>query len=152
MEYSFKIIEQTRHNLLNILNGLNIEEVNKVPANFNNNLVWHLGHIISSHQVLTYKMSGLEPRVNMDVFSKYGKGTKPETFSGVEEYTGFKEILVSSLDNLKADYREGLFKTYNEYTTSYGITLSSIETAIQFVGTHEGVHLGYCMALKRALR
>ena len=52
---------------------------------------------------------------------------------------------------MEEDYHKGVFKTYNEYTTSYNVTLNNIEKAIMFNNVHEGLHLGYIMALKKAL-
>ncbi|WP_407635809.1 DinB family protein [Solitalea canadensis] len=37
-----------------------IDQLNKVPAGFNNNLIWNIGHEIVAQQALIYKSSGLE--------------------------------------------------------------------------------------------
>ena len=48
-------------------------------------------------------------------------------------------------------YFEGKFENYTPYTTSYGISLNNIEEAISFNNIHEGLHLGYMMALSKNL-
>ncbi|MFT7612776.1 MAG: hypothetical protein ACI9J3_001742, partial [Parvicellaceae bacterium] len=40
---------------------------------------------------------------------------------------------------------------FTEYTTSYNITLKTVEEAIAFSNMHEALHLGYAMAIKKAL-
>ena len=52
---------------------------------------------------------------------------------------------------LESDYSNTIFSNYNSYTTSYNITLSSIEEAIQFNNVHDGLHFGYIMALKKVI-
>ena len=52
-------------------------------------------------------------------------------------------------DTLKEDFDAGIFVTYNEYETSTGLVLDSIETAIAFNNLHEGIHLGVIMALTK---
>ncbi|WP_423146272.1 DinB family protein [Rubrolithibacter danxiaensis] len=151
MDNYFNILTQTRKNFLNVLSGLSIEEVNRIPANFNNNLIWHLGHIIGSQQALCYQLSGNTAKVDMEVFTKYRKGTKPESFIHQSEYTSLQELAVSTLQDLEKDYADKIFSSYTSYPTSYGVELNSIEDAIRFVAVHEGLHLGYIMALKRAL-
>jgi hypothetical protein len=49
------------------------------------------------------------------------------------------------------DYDNNFFTDYNSYTTSFGLDLKNIQEAIIFNNMHESLHLGYCMAQKRAI-
>ena len=60
-------------------------------------------------------------------------------------------MLFSSLEKLVEDYNNGLFKNYNEYTVSTKSTLTNAEEALEFNNFHEGIHLGYILALKKSL-
>ncbi len=60
-------------------------------------------------------------------------------------------MLVETVDMLKQDYADKEFGPYKVYTTSYNITLNTVEEAITFNNVHEGLHLGYIMAQKRTL-
>ncbi|MGI8634411.1 MAG: hypothetical protein ACR2KZ_03305, partial [Segetibacter sp.] len=60
-----------------------------------------------------------------------------------------KSLLITSLDNLEADINNNLFKTYSSCTTRYGVDISNIDDALQFLMFHEGLHSGTVMALKR---
>jgi len=149
MEKHFTIIKKTRENFLKLIEGLTIEELNSIPENFNNNIIWNLGHLIRSQQVLCYILGNETPKVDEDIVLKYGKGTKPEAFIDENELKFLKENLVSNIESLEQDYNNGLFKNFTSYTTSYGIELNTIEDAIKFIVCHEGLHFGYSMSLKR---
>ena len=62
-----------------------------------------------------------------------------------------KEWALKSVDQMEKDLAAGLFKEYSAYPTSFGISLNSIEDALAFINTHEGLHLGYAMALRKKL-
>lgn len=150
MKTTIELIRQTRRNFLELVNGLSIDDVNRIPEGFNNNIAWNLGHIVISQQVLCYKLSSIESDVDPEYFPKYGRGTRPEQFISAEEFELMKSLALQKVDELEKDYETGTFKTFNAYTTSYGAPLACVEDAIRFVAVHEGVHYGYALALKRA--
>lgn len=142
---------QTRANFIRLLSGMSLEAVNHIPEGFNNNLIWNFGHIIATQQLLTYSLSGLEPKVEEEILAAFRKGTKPEKVHTTAELEGLKRLATSTLDQLEADFEAGLFQTFESYPTSYGVELTNIEEAVAFNALHEALHLGYAMALKRAL-
>lgn len=141
-------VRLTRNYLINLVQDLTVEQLNEVPPGFNNNIIWNLAHLVSSQQGLCYTRSGLP--VQMDEYlSVYKSGTRPEQFIDVLEIDKIKELLISSLDQLQADYARGIFEKYEGFTTRYGASISNITEAINFIPFHEGLHTGYIMALKR---
>ncbi len=146
---SIDIVKTTRKNFIQLLEGLSIDTLNKIPEGFNNNIAWNFAHTIVSQQILCYKLAGLPLKIEEIYISKYSKGTKPETFVNENEVAFFKEKSVQLIDELVIDIEGGIFSNYNAYTTSFGVELTSIEDAVKFLSTHEGLHLGYSMALKR---
>jgi hypothetical protein len=42
----FNIIRQNREAFIRLLDGLIIEQLNEIPAGFNNNIAWNFGHMI----------------------------------------------------------------------------------------------------------
>jgi hypothetical protein len=142
---------QTRANFTRLLSGMSLEAVNHIPEGFNNNLIWNFGHIIATQQLLTYSLSGLEPKVGEEILAAFRKGTKPEKVHTTAELEGLKRLATTTLEQLEADLSKGLFDAFESYPTSYGIELTSIKEAVAFNEVHEALHLGYAMALKRAL-
>lgn len=82
---------------------------------------------------------------------KIRKGTKPEQDVTWAEVDLIKGLLFSTIEKTKEDYNNNVFETYNEYTVTTKSTLTNVDEAIDFNNFHEGIHLGYILALKRAL-
>jgi len=144
-------IKATRKLFLKLINSLSIDQLNKVPEGFNNNIIWNFAHVIVSQQILCYKLAGLPLKIDEKFIPKYSKGTKPETFADENELTFFKQQAVNLMDELIVDIEKEIFNNYNTYTTSFGVELSSVHDAVKFLSMHEGLHLGYAMALKRII-
>ena len=144
-------IRQTRKNVLGIVDSLNLEEINKIPAGFNNNIAWNLGHLIASQQILCYKLSGLPMYISSDFAGRYGKGSKPEGPISQQSLEEIKSNIVNHISKLESDLEDDRFAEFNAYETSYGIRLENISETLQFMKMHEALHLGYIMAQKRAL-
>ncbi len=145
-----KII-QTRKNFINLINGLDIDQLNKIPEGFNNNIIWNFGHIIVTQQLLCNKLSGLPLLVDNETLESFRKGSKPEKSFSTEDLEKLKSLSITNLEALKKDLEQDKFSEYQAYTTSFGISLNNISEAIAFNAMHEAMHLGYVMAQKRAL-
>ena len=151
MDKSIETIQATRKMFLKLIDGLSIETLNKVPEGFNNNIIWNFGHVIITQQILCYKLANLPMHVEETYIIKYSKGTKPETFIDAKELDYLKELALSSVDQLMVDMDNKIFNDFNSYTTSFGVELASIDDVVKFIGMHEGMHIGYVMALKRVV-
>jgi len=151
MQTQIKILQQTRSNVLTIVENLSIEQLNKIPPNFSNNVLWNFAHLVVTQQLLCYKLSGLPLKIPTDWVDKYRKGSKPEGSLTAAEVIPIKEKFVNLVDVLQEDYENRIFQNYQSYPTSFGIELTNIEEAIQFNNVHEGLHLGYIMALRKSI-
>lgn len=149
IDKSIDIVKTTRKNFLKLMEGLSIDTLNKIPEGFNNNIIWNFGHIIVSQQVLCYKLAGLPLKIDESYILKYSKGTKPEKFIDENELQFLKEKSAEFIDKLVVDIEQELFNNFINYTTSFNVELNSISDAVKFLPVHEGLHLGYAMALKR---
>ena len=149
---SIDTIQATRKLFLTLLESLSIDELNIVPEGFNNNIIWNFGHVIVSQQILCYKLAGLPLKLDDTFVSKYSKGTKPEAIINDTELIFLKQQAVSLIDELVVDLEKGIFTSYTNYTTSFNVELNSVKDAVKFIAMHEGLHLGYAMALKRIVK
>ena len=134
---------------MKLMEGLSIEALNTIPDGFNNNIIWNFGHVIVSQQILCYKLANQPLKIDAAFVTKYSKGTKPESFIDADELAFLKQQAVVLIDELIADMQTGIFDNYDTYTTSFDVVLNEIEDAVKFVTMHDGLHLGYAMALKR---
>ena len=149
MNIEIEIVRNLRKYLIELIKGLSTDELNKVPAGFNNNIIWNVAHLIAAQDGICYRRSGLELKTGDAFFDAYKPGTKPEKFVDSNEVERIKSLLLSTLDELEADYNAGIFKNYTAIITRYGIELADIESGISFLPFHEGLHIGYIMALQR---
>lgn len=153
MDFIFEVFPNTRAALKKIIENYSLEDLNKIPEGFNNNIIWNIGHVLVTEQVLVYKLSGLQPMVSDDLIGKYRKDSKPQGDTSQAEVDEIKALLFSTIERTKKDYANNAFSGYNEYTVSTtGNTLKNVDDALNFVLFHEGMHMGYILALKRAIK
>ncbi|MGN6181171.1 MAG: DinB family protein [Mucilaginibacter sp.] len=146
---TIETLKNPRKLILDTLKDYTIEQLNKIPEGFNNNIVWNLGHIIASQQGICYKRSGLETFVSEDFFNTYKSGSKPERFISEQEYDEIKELLTSTLDKLEEDLEDGIFVNYTSVMTRYNVEITNIDEALSFLPFHDGLHIGYIMSLRK---
>ena len=149
MEVTFKIWETNRKLYIQLLENYSLEQLNKIPEGFSNNLVWNLGHIIVAQQGLVYRLSSLPAYVSDEMTNTYKNGSKPTGKTTQVEVDELKKLLFSLVDKTKEDYSNGKFTTYTEYTTSTGFHLASTKEAIEFNNYHEAIHLGFMMNIRK---
>jgi hypothetical protein len=149
MNWTFDICYKNRNILEGFLNQFSLDELNKIPDGFSNNLIWNITHVIVTQQLLVYGNSQLPMLVSDEMVAKYRKGTKAEHIVNQDELNEIKGLLFSTLENTQNDYNHGRFKNYTEYTVSTKSILTNVEQALEFNNFHEGLHLGYILALKK---
>jgi len=152
MQKQFEIFRQTRQFLLKLLSELSVDEMNQIPKGFSNNIIWNFGHIIAAQQGVCYLRAGLPSVTERSLFDKYKPDSKPEGFVDAAEIQLLKTLLLSTIDQFEKDVAENKFANYPAWTTRYGVELKSIEDAVQFLSFHDGLHIGYIMALRRAVK
>jgi hypothetical protein len=151
MDWAFDVTTKNRAIFKTFLETYTLEELNKVPKGFNNNIIWNVAHTIVTQQLLVYNLSGLPMLLSDEMVDMYRKGTKPERDVSYAEVDLIKGLLFSTIEKTKEDYNNKIFETYNEYTVTTKSTLTNVDEAIDFNNFHEGIHLGYILALKNSL-
>ena len=153
MEKVFQFIIDGRKAFIRLIDELSLEQLNEIPTGFNNNIIWNFGHIVVSTQTLSYTRTGIREGVSwVKYVDAYAKGTKPTYFVSQEEVNDLKEIALSSILEIEADYNAGVFKTTTPYeTATYGATLNSIEDVLITSVGHDNLHYGYATAQKRII-
>ena len=149
MKIQFDVLRISRELILKELEGLTLDQIHETPEGFKNNIAWNVAHVVATQQVLHYKMSGLNCLCPDDLIDDYKKGTSPTKTFTEEEFEEVKELLMGLPDTLEEDFEAGIFENYDEYPTSTGFVLASIETAIAFNNFHEGIHYGIIRAIKK---
>ena len=152
MKEVFTLYRKLRERQLKLLNSFTPEELAIIPAGFKNNILWNLAHCVVSQQNYCYANSDLPTYLTPEFIERYRKGSIPDghipTAAEIEE---LQQLLIRTVDLLETDYQKGIFKQYNHYVTGIEYELNTIEEAIYFNISHEGVHLGSVLALKCAI-
>lgn len=149
MSQLFTITETSRNLVSKILENHTLDQLNKIPEGFNNNMFWNIAHIVVTQQLLVYKLSGLPMMVSDEIIEKYKKGTKPVQDATQAELDEIRSLLFVTIKKTKEDYDNGIFKNYQEYPTSTGFILNNVEDALAFNNFHEGLHIGILMNLRK---
>lgn len=149
MEATFKIWETSRKLYSEYLDKYTLEQLNKIPSGFSNNLIWNIGHIIVAQQALIYKTSELTWHISDELFNQYKSGTKPLGHTTQEEVDNLKDLLTSLIEKTRKDFYDEIFITFNERMTGTGFHLGSITDAFEFNNYHEALHLGFMMNIRK---
>ena len=154
MKESIDIMRGARKFLINLIDGISIEKLNEIPAGFNNNLAWNIGHVIANQQILCYRNAGVKPVIEEEIIDKYKTGTRPGGFIVEKEFKVLMQYLLETIDKFEKDSATNMFENYKAFDLkSYpGVRLKNISDAAKFVTFHDGLHVGYSMALKRSLK
>ena len=98
-----KRLEENRMVLLSQTEYLTREQYNLIPAGFNNNIIWNMGHLLVTGDSLLYRNS-LDQRPEYEFSeSMYGMGSKPGDF--------LSETEINYLTILGSPYRKLLAYT-----------------------------------------
>lgn len=148
---SLELMRAIRGNIVNRLQNLNDEQLHQIPAGFNANIHWQLGHLVVTPALLTFKLSGLEMPLPPEMVAAFAKGSAPSEASAAFPRKVLEAGLVSILDDIESAFSAERFSAFDAYKTSAGITLESAEHAIAYASMHDGIHFGYTLALARIL-
>ena len=151
MEKIIEVIKACRKKWLTMLNELTIDQLNKIPTGFNNNLAWQFGHVIVSQQILCYRLAGQKFVIDEELIDRYKNGSKPEGYINEGEINLLKEYMLSTIAQLEIDLKNGVFNNYTPYTISTyaGFTLENVNDALTFIVSHDALHYGCSIGLKR---
>ncbi|WP_231463891.1 DinB family protein [Pedobacter sp. Leaf132] len=151
MNEVFEFIINSRKAFIKLIDGLSIEQLNKIPDGFNNNIIWNFGHIVVSTQTLCYVRTGVLADTSSVKYNEfYRKDTKPTYTVTEEEVAELKAIALESVEKIKEDYAKGLFANTIPYSTAtFGAQLHSIEEILITTIGHDNLHFGYALALKK---
>ncbi len=149
MQAILDVTKASRRLLAQFLDKYTLEQLNKIPEGFNNNLIWNIAHIVVTQQRLLYKFSELPLPISDEIFEKYKGGTRPNGAVSQAEVAQIQSLLFETIHQTEIDFNNNIFKNYQEYTTSIGFTISTIEDAMSFNNYHEALHTGVMMSIRK---
>ena len=151
MQSLFNAWKTSRMAYLKFFENYSLEQLNRIPEGFSNNLIWNIGHIIATQHKLIYIGSEVKGHIPEEIFNRYQSGTKPTTPVSQQEADLLKSLLTEQIEPTIRDFNIKKFVSYQERTTGTGFHLTSIEDAFEWNNFHEGLHLGYMLSIRKFL-
>lgn len=152
MKTAFEHARISLERLDGLIGNYSLEQMLVIPEGYNNSMLWNYGHAIVTQQLLSYGVSRKELSIPMDIVDRYRKGSSPKEVSLLaSDLEYFKAHGLKLIEQTEQEYLKNGFENFQEYTTSYGAVLRTIEDAILFNNIHMGLHLGYMMAMRKNL-
>jgi len=152
MNFVIQATKQTRSNCLSIVKDLSTEQLHFIPDGYNNNLIWHIGHMFVSEQILCYSRSNTPLVIPESYLPLYRKGSSPREWTAKANINELIHYMHITSEALESDYINKRFGTFNEYPTSSGIVLKSIEDAIIYSYGHENLHYGNIISMLKLIK
>ncbi|ALS22965.1 DinB family protein [Paenibacillus naphthalenovorans] len=143
----FNQIELHRSRTLELVTGLSESQADIIPEGFNNNIRWHLGHILTTQERFAYRLIGEPLGLPEELMNMFLNGTKPADWQ-----TAPPELpsLIKLLQEQPGQIRQRLQGRLEQQITVPFKDFKRHDEALLFGTCHEAMHAGYIMALKRA--
>ncbi len=151
MNFQIYLIERIRNRIKQNLEGFNVQQLNYIPKGFNNNLIWHIGHLSAIICLRVYKPAGLDFPIDSTIVETYKPNTKPEKVLNEQEIAVLFITFDKVINQLKIDYESGKFTKFEAWQSMSNDEIKTLEEALAFMVYHEGLHFGYILALKRSV-
>ena len=142
MQKEIELIRYIRSNILTAIESLSLEQLNRIPEKFNNNIAWNLAHLVITQQSMSYRLGGLPIPVDEQWFGDFTPGSKPERDLTITEISMIKEMLKSTINKFEQDYQNGKFNSYTPWNLHGIMEVSGVEDATKITCVHEGRHYG----------
>lgn len=145
-------IEQITKKLVELLSNTSIEDINQIPAGFNNNIAWNFGHIATSSYSLAFKANGADSDFQIPHAEKYKKGSRPESITSQQEIDELIDLLNNFPNTIKAALAANRFENVKEYTTgTFGVPITNIQDMLITIAMHNTLHWQTIKDLKSLL-
>lgn len=76
-KYEMQIFRASRNRLLRVLEAVDKNILFEIPKGFSNNIVWQIGHCITSQQRHMYMRSGLAMHISQEFMENFKFGLSP---------------------------------------------------------------------------
>lgn len=147
MKKEIELIRYVRANILNQIEALTLEQLNRIPEKFNNNIAWNLAHLVITQQSMSYRLGGYPTHIDDEWFAAFVPGTKPQKDLTAGEVAMIRSTLKTTIDQFEQDYNAHQFKQYTPWTIPSGMEVKNIEDSFKISCVHEGRHYGVITSL-----
>lgn len=143
--YLFYQSAYVRAQLLKSVEGIDETTALRIPKDYRNHILWHLGHVYVLNERFAFKNIGLPMHLPDGFLELFENGTSPLTAPASLAYPGLEELKIllqdqpQRIQRVLADRLEE--RIVPPYTTSGGLKLGSVAEFLSLNLYHEGQHL-----------
>lgn len=138
--------ELSRDGLLKDLEGVSPEALDVQPEGFNNNIRWHLGHILSATEQFMFGRNGQLPAEYNDYF---GYGSKPANWTGDVPAA---DVLVDQLKSQLSRIKEIPNEVFANKLPKQILGQNTVGELAALASYHEANHCGQIHAMLRVVK
>ena len=149
--FDCEILRASRTRLLHLLETVDQEILFTIPENFNNNIIWQIGHCITSQQRHMYMRSGLPMHISNEFMESFKIGTSPSIWKITPDINELKHLLLDTVDHLQEDLKSQLFVHYEPLSLPMGIYIKNHVEALKAAIFHEAEHSGIILSYLKLL-
>ncbi|MBT2694845.1 DinB family protein [Bacillus sp. ISL-55] len=145
-ELLFKQFELTRGSFLKNIEGITAEQASVQPEGFNNNIHWHIGHVLT---VTEQFMMGFPKKSNhlpANYIELFGNGTRPSEWTGDVPSV---EVLTDQLRAQLGRIKEVPASILEEKLKKPFLGLETFGELANMALFHEAYHLGQIHAMRK---
>jgi len=128
--------------LLQLIETSNYETLFTVPQGFKNNIIWQIGHCITSQQRHMYMRSGLSMHISKEFEESFKIGSSPSTWKVTPDVNEVKRLLMDTVNHLESDLESQLFVNFTPFELPIGFQVKNHVQALQAANYHEAEHSG----------
>ena len=141
-DFASEILRASRIRLRQLIDKSNHEILFKIPEGFNNNIIWQIGHCITSQQRHMYMRSGLPMHITKEFMESFKIGSSPNSWKINPDVNQVKQLLIETVDLLESDLKSRKFVNYQPFELPIGFHVKNHLQALQAAIYHEAEHSG----------
>lgn len=127
-------------------------DIDTLPEGYNNNLRWHLGHIVTIMDQLGNLPAGEKSMLPPEYSASFANGTSPDDWN--DETPSLEEIttaLKEQPEQLQERFAGRLADPLPQVFSLSGVDFDTVGSLLAFNYYHEGMHYGQISGMMRAL-
>jgi hypothetical protein len=144
----FKQFEMARGWFIEVAESISKEEGNVQPKGFNNNIHWHIGHVLTACEQLIFGLPEETNHLPDNYIKLFETGTKPANWKG--NIPGVDKLIIQLEDQLER-YKQIPSERFNKTLEKPFFGLETFEELAGFVNVHEAIHIGKIEEMKRII-
>ncbi len=139
----------TRSSFIKNVEALEEGQVEVQPEGFNNNIHWHIGHVLTTAETFMFGYPKNTSHLPANYTELFAKGTKPADWQGDVPSVS---VLIRQLKDQLNRMKEIPVESFSEKLKEPFLGQETFGELINFALFHENLHLGHIQAMKRVIK